>query len=157
MWLFSLVILHSVIANIKSGVLLKWVFILVLSSFSMMLFSFFIVRSGLLTSVHSFSSDPTRGVFLLIIFLFFSICSVFIYANRKLNFQVKNISNFKSREALISYNNLIIIAAIFIILWGLLYIQFFIRFYLKKVFLLVKDFLIIAFHFYYFLYCCFLL
>src|ERR1700753_2501195 len=66
-WLVATALLHSALATEKSGAFRTWTLLLAIGGFSMSLIGTFLVRSGLTTSVHSFASDPTRGLFILVL------------------------------------------------------------------------------------------
>ena len=64
-WLMATALLHSVIATSEKGIFKSWTILLSIFTFSLSLLGTFLVRSGILISVHSFANDPSRGVFIL--------------------------------------------------------------------------------------------
>ncbi|VEJ09707.1 heme lyase CcmF/NrfE family subunit [Actinobacillus delphinicola] len=81
-WLIATALLHSLSANIKSNAFPYWTILLALCVFILSLLGIFIVRSGILTSVHAFAQDNSRGLGLLIIFCFFSLLAFGFFATR---------------------------------------------------------------------------
>ncbi|PMZ62074.1 heme lyase NrfEFG subunit NrfE, partial [Pseudomonas sp. GW247-3R2A] len=69
-WLVGTALIHSLAVTEKRGVFKSWTVLLAIAAFSLSLLGTFLVRSGVLTSVHAFASDPERGVFILIFLLF---------------------------------------------------------------------------------------
>ena len=81
-WLIATALIHSLSVSEKRGILRQWTVLLSIGGFSLSLLGTFLVRSGVLTSVHAFATDPTRGLFILI-FLFIVIGgSLVLYAWR---------------------------------------------------------------------------
>jgi len=121
-WLALTALFHSNITLKKTGVLGLWVVFLAILSFTMSLIGVFLVRSGLITSVHAFASDPTRGIFIIILlliisgggFLIFFIQS-FKVANKKKAFY------FFSHPIFILLNNIILCTILLVILLGTIY------------------------------------
>jgi len=120
-WLAATAFLHSLSVSIKSSHLRVWTILLSISVFSLSLFGAFIVRSGIIDSVHSFANDPDRGLYLLMfigIILFISL-SLFI-----LRFSmIRPIGNIKSlsKESFISINNIFFGTLIFSVMLGVTY------------------------------------
>ena len=81
-WLVACALLHSAIVVEKRGTLKSWTILLAILAFSFSLVGAFIVRSGILTSVHSFANDPDRGMFLVLILAAFIGGSLTLYAAR---------------------------------------------------------------------------
>ena len=120
-WLVGTALIHSLAATEKRGVFHAWTVILAILAFSLSLLGTFLVRSGVLTSVHAFATDPTRGVFILI-FLTLVIGSSFVlYAIRahKIKSPVKY--ELVSRETFLLINNVLLVVAAATILLGTLY------------------------------------
>ena len=78
-WLISTALIHSITVTQKNNQFYNWTILLAIFGFSFSLLGTFIVRSGLLTSVHAFASDPTRGVFILIILALSTLIPLLIY------------------------------------------------------------------------------
>jgi cytochrome c-type biogenesis protein CcmF len=81
-WLVGTALLHSAIVVEKRNALKVWTILLAIMAFSLSLVGTFLVRSGVLTSVHAFASDPERGVFILLILCFFVGGGLSLYAWR---------------------------------------------------------------------------
>ena len=120
-WLVGAALIHSLAVTEKRGVFKSWTVLLAIAAFSLSLLGTFLVRSGVLTSVHAFASDPTRGVFILIFLLFVVGGSLTLFALRAP--VVKSHVGFTlwSRETLLLGNNLILVVAASMILLGTLY------------------------------------
>ena len=120
-WLAATALLHSAIVVEKRGQLKSWTVLLAILAFSLSLVGTFIVRSGLLTSVHSFASDPARGVFILGILLVAVGIPLLLYTWR--GPQLMNVADFnlKSREGALIANNLLLVVATAIVLLGTFY------------------------------------
>jgi cytochrome c-type biogenesis protein CcmF len=120
-WLVGTALLHSQAVTEKRGVFRNWTLILAISAFSLCLLGTFLVRSGVLTSVHAFASDPTRGVFILVYLCVIVGGSLVLFAIRA-PAMVQG-SNFKgvSRETLLLINNLVLAVMAAMVLTGTLY------------------------------------
>jgi len=120
-WLVGTALLHSQAVTEKRGVFRNWTLILAISAFSLCLLGTFLVRSGVLTSVHAFASDPTRGIFILIYLCVIVGGSLLLFALRA-PAMVQG-SNFKgmSRETLLLINNLVFAVMAAMVLTGTLY------------------------------------
>ncbi len=120
-WLAATALLHSAIVVEKRGQLKSWTVLLAIMAFSLSLVGTFIVRSGLLTSVHSFASDPARGVFVLVILLFAVGVPLALYAWRGPKFFTTADFTLTSREGALIANNMVLIVATSIVLLGTFY------------------------------------
>lgn len=120
-WLAGTALLHSSIVVEKRESLKGWTVLLAIVAFSMSLLGTFLVRSGILTSVHAFATDPTRGIFILVLLTIVIGGSLGLFALR--GPQLKNTGLFQpiSREGALLFNNLILITAMSAILLGTLY------------------------------------
>ena len=120
-WLAATAFIHSLNVSIKSSHLRIWTILLAILVFSLSLFGAFIVRSGIIDSVHSFANDPDRGLYLLgfIGLIIISSISLFIFRMS----QIKAIGPIKkySKESYISINNIIFGTLIFSIMLGVIY------------------------------------
>ena len=119
-WLTASALLHTIVIAEKKKILLDWTIILSILTFILSLLGTFLVRSGVLVSVHAFANDPTRGVYILILLAAISLFGLFKYFNNKLNFNKTNIG-FLSREGVISLNNIFMLSLTFTILIGTIY------------------------------------
>jgi len=120
-WLFGTALLHSAIVVEKRDALKSWTILLAILTFSMSLLGTFLVRSGVLTSVHAFASDPERGIFILALL---GICvggSLLLYALKAPTVASVGRYEWVSRESFMLLNNLLLVVAAFAILLGTLY------------------------------------
>ncbi len=120
-WLVATGLVHSVIAVQKRERLKTWAVLLAVLSFSLSLVGTFIVRSGLLTSVHSFASDPTRGVFILVILLLVIGIPLMLFAWRATIFETPQDAALASRDTALVINNIILVIAAAIVVIGTFY------------------------------------
>ncbi len=120
-WLSATALLHSVIVAEKRSALRAWTALLGLSAFSFSLLGTFIVRSGVITSVHAFASDPKRGVWILALLSFSVGGALFLYALRAPLLKSNNSFMPASKEGGLVINNLLLSVAAGIILTGTLY------------------------------------
>jgi cytochrome c-type biogenesis protein CcmF len=120
-WLAGTALLHSAIVMEKRGALKVWTILLAILAFSLSLLGTFIVRSGVLTSVHSFATDPARGVVILAILVFFIGGSLALYAWRAPMLQQGGLFAPVSREGALVFNNLFLSAGCLAVLIGTLY------------------------------------
>jgi len=124
-WLVGTALIHSLAASEKRGVFKAWTVLLAVLAFSLSLLGTFLVRSGVLTSVHSFSNDPARGKFILLFLLIVVGGSLTIYALRA--HRLKSTAGFEllSRESGILLNNVMMVVACATVLGGTLYPLFY--------------------------------
>ena len=120
-WLVGTALIHSLAATEKRGVFKAWTVLLALFAFSLSLLGTFLVRSGVLTSVHAFANDPARGVFILIILALVVGLSLLLYAWRAPTVQSTVPANPVSRESFILINNILLLVTTATILLGTLY------------------------------------
>jgi cytochrome c-type biogenesis protein CcmF len=120
-WLVGTALIHSLAATEKRGVFKTWTLLLAIFAFSLSLLGTFLVRSGVLTSVHAFASDPARGLFILIFLAIVVGGSLTLYAIRAP--YVKSSAGFElvSRESVILLNNVFLVVTAASILLGTLY------------------------------------
>lgn len=120
-WLSGTALIHSLAATEKRGVFKAWTVLLAIFTFSLSLLGTFLVRSGVLTSVHAFASDPERGFFILI-FLFLTVGgSLLLFAIRAQALRAESRFQLFSREVFILINNLVLILAALVVLVGTLF------------------------------------
>ncbi len=120
-WLTGTALIHSLAVTEKRGLFKSWTLLLAITTFSLSLLGAFIVRSGILTSVHSFAVDPERGMFILGFLLLVVGGSLVLFAVRapKITYQASFSS--WSREILLLCNNLLLVLAFAFIFFGTLY------------------------------------
>ncbi|TKW66999.1 MAG: heme lyase CcmF/NrfE family subunit [Paracoccus denitrificans] len=117
-WLLAAALLHSAIVVEKREVLKSWTILLAIMAFGFSLIGTFIVRSGVITSVHSFASDPTRGVFILGILAVFVGGALTLFAARSGSMQAKGVFSPVSREGALILNNILLAVAAFVVFIG---------------------------------------
>jgi len=120
-WLVGTALIHSLAVTEKRGVFKSWTVLLAIAAFSLSLLGTFLVRSGVLTSVHAFASDPERGVFILAFLLLVVGGSLTLFALRAPVVRSQVGFGLWSRETLLLANNLILVVAASMILLGTLY------------------------------------
>lgn len=120
-WLVGTALIHSLAVTEKRGVFKSWTILLAIFAFSLSLLGTFIVRSGVLTSVHAFATDPTRGLFILAFLGFVVGGSLLLYALRVP--VIRSVPGFTwmSREAFLLFNNVLFVVATGVVLFGTLY------------------------------------
>lgn len=120
-WLVGTALVHTLAVTEKRGVFRSWTLLLAIFAFSLSLLGTFLVRSGVLTSVHAFAADPTRGVFILGFLAIVIGGSLTLYALKGPT--IKGSSHFSgiSREMFILINNILLVSIMVIILLGTLY------------------------------------
>ena len=120
-WLIGTALLHSLAVTEKRGAFKNWTVLLAIIAFSLSLLGTFLVRSGVLTSVHAFASDPRRGVFILILLAIVVGVSFFLYAWRAPQSTPGGSFNVVSRESLILVGNVFLVVACASVLLGTIY------------------------------------
>lgn len=120
-WLVGTALLHSAIVVEKRDALKSWTVLLAIITFSLSLIGTFLVRSGVLTSVHAFASDPTRGVFILVLLVVAIGGSLILYAVRAPALSPSGLFAPVSREGALVLNNLILASAAATVFIGTLY------------------------------------
>lgn len=120
-WLLAAALLHSAIVVEKREALKSWTILLAILAFGFSLIGTFIVRSGLLTSVHAFATDPERGVFILAILVVFTGGALTLFAARAGTMQAKGVFGVVSRESALVANNILLAVACFVVFVGTLW------------------------------------
>jgi cytochrome c-type biogenesis protein CcmF len=120
-WLAATALLHSAIVVERRGALKSWTVLLAILAFSLSLLGTFLVRSGVLTSVHAFAVDPERGLFILGILIFFIGGALALYAWRAPSLKLGGLFAPVSRESALVVNNLLLTASTAAVLIGTLY------------------------------------
>ncbi len=120
-WLVGTALMHSLAVTEKRGAFKAWTVLLAIFTFSLSLLGTFLVRSGVLTSVHAFASDPERGVFILMFLMAVVGSSLALYAVRAN--QIRSTVRFEllSRETGLLLNNVLLVVAAASVLLGTLY------------------------------------
>ncbi|CTQ34251.1 heme lyase CcmF/NrfE family subunit [Jannaschia rubra] len=117
-WLIATALLHSAIVVEKREALKAWTILLAILAFGFSLIGTFIVRSGVLTSVHAFANDPERGVFILLILGIFTGGALVLYALRAPVLQARGVFGVVSRESALVVNNLLLAVSAFVVFVG---------------------------------------
>ncbi len=120
-WLAGTALLHSSIVAEKRDTMKSWTIFLAIVTFSLSLLGTFLVRSGLLTSVHSFANDPARGIFILTLLATVTGSSLILYALRAPALKGGGLFSPISRESGLLFNNVILSTAAGTVLIGTLY------------------------------------
>ncbi len=120
-WLVGTALIHSLAATEKRGVFKAWTVLLAIFVFSLSLLGTFLVRSGILTSVHAFATDPTRGIFILIFLGIIVGGSLLLYAWRAPAIRSSGDFDLISRETALLLNNVLLVVTAATILIGTLY------------------------------------
>jgi cytochrome c-type biogenesis protein CcmF len=120
-WLVGTALMHSLAVTEKRGLFKSWTLLLAISAFSLSLLGTFLVRSGVLVSVHAFATDPARGVFILMLLAFFIGGSLLLYAWRAPSLAQSGGFHVLSRESFLLANNMLLVASATLILIGTLY------------------------------------
>ncbi len=120
-WLVGTALIHSLAVTEKRGAFRNWTVLLAIFAFSLSLLGTFIVRSGVITSVHSFAADPTRGAFILLLLAIAVGGSLTLYAFRASNVQSFSRFSFYSRETALLVANVILVVSAVTVMLGTLY------------------------------------
>ncbi|MEX2321631.1 MAG: heme lyase CcmF/NrfE family subunit, partial [Saccharospirillum sp.] len=132
-WLIGTALIHSQAVTEKRNLFKSWTLLLAIMAFSFSLLGTFLVRSGVLTSVHSFATDPERGVFILMILLLTVGGSLLLYALRASQIRVAGEYRLLSRETFLQFNNIILVVITFMVLLGTLFPLLFDALNLRKI------------------------
>ncbi|USD66004.1 heme lyase CcmF/NrfE family subunit [Vibrio sp. SCSIO 43136] len=119
-WLAGTALMHSLAVTEKRGTFKAWTVLLAISAFSLSLLGTFLVRSGILVSVHAFASDPTRGMFILAFLVFVIGGSLLLFALKGGSVRVRGNFELISRENVLLANNVLLVAALVVVLIGTL-------------------------------------
>ncbi|NOQ64284.1 MAG: heme lyase CcmF/NrfE family subunit [Methyloprofundus sp.] len=120
-WLVGTALVHSLAVTEKRGVFKSWTLLLAIFAFSLSLLGTFLVRSGVLTSVHAFASDPERGFFILMLLAITMGGSLTIYALKAPSVKSESSFSWLSREVLLLVNNVFLTVMAVTVLLGTLY------------------------------------
>jgi cytochrome c-type biogenesis protein CcmF len=120
-WLVGTALIHSLAVTEKRGGFKSWTVLLAITAFSLSLLGTFLVRSGVLTSVHAFATDPKRGIFILVFLVIVIGGSLLLYAWRAKQVGLGSKFEVVSRESLLLSNNVLLVVAAGSVLLGTLY------------------------------------
>jgi cytochrome c-type biogenesis protein CcmF len=117
-WLIATALIHSLAVTEKRGLFKSWTLLLAILAFSLSLLGTFLVRSGVLVSVHSFAADPARGMFILIFLVVIIGGALTLYAWRAPLLRSEAGFEFTSRESFLLFNNILLVVAAAVIFAG---------------------------------------
>lgn len=117
-WLFAAALLHSAIVVEKRESLKSWTILLAILAFGFSLIGTFLVRSGVITSVHAFATDPERGVYILAILAVFTGGSLTLFAARANAMEAKGVFGMVSRESALVFNNILLAVSSIVVFVG---------------------------------------
>jgi cytochrome c-type biogenesis protein CcmF len=120
-WLVGTALIHSLAVTEKRGSFKNWTVLLAIFAFSLSLLGTFLVRSGVLTSVHAFATDPKRGIFILLFLAVVTGGSLLLFAWRAAKVGLGGRFDLVSRESMLLANNVILVVAAGSVLLGTLY------------------------------------
>jgi cytochrome c-type biogenesis protein CcmF len=120
-WLIGTALMHSLAVTEKRGSFKSWTVLLAIGAFSLSLLGTFLVRSGVLTSVHAFATDPRRGIFILVLLVLVIGSSLALFAWRAPKVALGGSFGLLSREALLLMGNVLLVVAAASVLLGTLY------------------------------------
>jgi cytochrome c-type biogenesis protein CcmF len=120
-WIVGTALLHSLAVTEKRGLFKSWTLLLSIFAFSLSLVGTFLVRSGVLVSVHSFASDPARGMFILFFLAISVVGALSLYAWRAGRFRSDAGFALVSRESMLLANNALLVVAVGIVFLGTLF------------------------------------
>ncbi len=120
-WLAGTALIHSLAVTERRGIFKSWTLLLAIAAFSLSLLGTFLVRSGILVSVHAFASDPARGLFILLLLSVISGGALVLYAVRARHLTVEGGFRLLSRESFLLMNNILLVVATAAVLFGTLY------------------------------------
>ncbi|MBW6419447.1 heme lyase CcmF/NrfE family subunit [Celeribacter sp. PS-C1] len=117
-WLFAAALLHSAIVVEKRETLKSWTILLAIMAFGFSLIGTFLVRSGVITSVHAFANDPERGIFILLILAIFMGGALTLFSFRAGVMQAKGVFSVVSRESALVINNILLAVSSLVVFIG---------------------------------------
>lgn len=120
-WLAAVALIHVQAVSERRNAFRGWTVLLAIIAFSLSVLGTFLVRSGVLTSVHAFASDPSRGVFVLTLLAIYAGGALFLYAIRANKLKSQGGFELSSRETLLLVNSIIFITVCFMVLLGTLF------------------------------------
>ena len=120
-WLVACALIHAQAITEKRGTFVNWTLLLSIAGFSLSLLGTFLVRSGILTSVHAFASDPLRGAYILGFLGIVSGGALTLFAMRASRVRVESNASLVSKESLLIVNNVLLVSSCFLVLCGTLW------------------------------------
>ena len=120
-WLVACALIHAQAITEKRGTFVNWTLLLSIAGFSLSLLGTFLVRSGILTSVHAFASDPLRGAYILGFLGIVTGGALTLFAFRASRIRVASHAALMSKESLLIVNNVLLVSCCVLVLWGTLW------------------------------------
>ena len=120
-WLMATALIHSLAVTEKRGIFKSWTVLLAIGAFALSLFGTFLTRSPILISVHAFAADPGRGLFILGLLGFIVGGALLLYAARASRIDAEGGFELGARESFLLANNILLVVATFLVLFGTLY------------------------------------
>ena len=120
-WLTATAFIHSIIIQEKKNMLKMWNMILILITFTLCIFGTFLTRSGIVSSVHSFTASSLGPIFLAFVFLILFVCIYLLITRSKYLKSEKKLESFASRESGFLFNNVIFVSICFAVFWGTMF------------------------------------
>ena len=120
-WLTATAFIHSIIIQEKKNMLKMWNMILILITFTLCIFGTFLTRSGIVSSVHSFTASSLGPIFLAFVFLILFVCIYLLTTRSKYLKSEKKLESFASRESGFLFNNVIFVSICFAVFWGTMF------------------------------------
>ena len=120
-WILGTALIHSLVVTEKRGMFKAWTILLAVGTFSLSLLGTFLVRSGVITSVHSFASDPTRGIFILVLLLIVIGSALILFSIRAPKLASNAKFELLSKETGLLANNVILVVMTLAVLLGTLF------------------------------------
>ena len=120
-WLVATALIHSLLVSEKRGLLIGWTLLLAILAFGMSLIGAFLVRSGVLTSVHAFATDPTRGTYILIFLVLVIGSALVLFSLRAHKMAKVQPIQIQSKETALLFNNVLLMVMTASVLLGTLY------------------------------------
>ncbi|MDP5211210.1 heme lyase CcmF/NrfE family subunit [Microbulbifer sp. 2205BS26-8] len=120
-WLVGTALMHSLAVTEKRGLFKSWTILLAIFTFSLSLLGTFLVRSGVITSVHAFATDPQRGSFILVFLAVVIGLSLLLFALRAPTVSTRSVFSFRALETFLLGNNILLVLIMAMVLTGTLY------------------------------------
>jgi len=120
-WLTATAFIHSIIIQEKKNMLKMWNMILILITFTLCIFGTFLTRSGIVSSVHSFTASSLGPIFLAFVFLILFVCIYLLITRSNYLKSEKKLESFASRESGFLFNNVIFVSICFAVFWGTMF------------------------------------
>ncbi|WKD50954.1 heme lyase CcmF/NrfE family subunit [Microbulbifer spongiae] len=120
-WLVGTALMHSLAVTEKRGLFKSWTILLAIFTFSLSLLGTFLVRSGVITSVHAFATDPQRGSFILVFLAVVIGLSLLLFALRAPTVSARSVFSFRALETFLLGNNILLVLIMAMVLTGTLY------------------------------------